>query len=45
MALGALRLGIEEVNKNPNLLPGKTLKALPINIGNHSTPWNVFSVK
>lgn len=35
--LGALPLGVEAVNNNSNLLPGKTLKFIPFDIGKEIT--------
>jgi len=33
VTLGGLPLAIEDVNKNPNLLPGKKLAFKPVDIG------------
>ena len=37
MTLGAIPLAIEEVNKDPNLLPGRKLEFVAVDIGNPST--------
>lgn len=37
VVLGALPLGVEAVNNNSELLPGKTLKFIPFNTGRESS--------
>ena len=44
MTLGAIPLAVDQVNKDPNLLPGRKLQFVAADIGNPSMRWSYIQL-